>query len=219
MDQPERIASGAGELTVAPATPDDVDTIVRLDEESAAWARARGHEPGEPPIPLREIVERRVARGEAYLAWLDATPVGTLTLQWADAPVWGGNDTGDALYVHGLMTSRAHAGRDIGLALLHWAGQVAEDAGKNWLRLDCRADNPALRAYYERAGFVYRGDVRLLNYHGARYERRAGGDRGPEGPADGTDRERSGGALTPGDRTPVVHDRGGQSHDDGTEGA
>lgn len=172
MDQPEHITTRAGELTISCATPDDVETVVRLDEDSAAWARARGREPGEPPIPLREIVARRVARGETYLARLGADPIGTLTLQWDDAPVWGADGTGDALYVHGLMVSRAHAGLGIGLALLDWAGHVAARAGRTLVRLDCRADNPALRAYYERAGFVHRGDIHLPNYHGARYERR-----------------------------------------------
>lgn len=223
MEAPERITSTAGELTIAHATLDDVDAVVRLDENAAAWVRARGYEPGEPPIPLREIVVRRVARGEAYLAWLGADPVGTLTLQWADAPVWGADDTGDALYVHGLMVSRAHAGLGIGLALLDWAGRVAARAGKTWLRLDCRADNPALRGYYGRAGFVYRGDVRLPNYHGSRYERRVSGARGPSGPAHSVYRERSDKAFTPGNRTPVVHDRAGPAHDystdDGKEGA
>ena len=180
MEQTEQIASGAGELAVARATLADVDAVVALDESAAAWVRSLGFDPGEPPIPLRDIVARRVARGEAYIARLGATLVGTLAVQWEDRALWGEADIGDALYVHGLMVSRAHIGMGIGRALLEWAGRAAAHAGKTLVRLDCRADNPALRAYYEHAGFTYRGDVRLLNYWGSRYERPAHND-GTEG--------------------------------------
>ena len=173
MAPAERIDSGAGVLTIARATPDDVDAMVALNATAAEWARARGFDPGEPPLPLEMIMRRRVERGEAYLARLAGTPVGMLSLHWDDPATWGELDTGDALYVHGLMVSREHAGLGIGVALLDWAGTVAAEAGKTYLRLDCRADNPRLRAYYERAGFAYRGEAYLHNYVGSRYERRA----------------------------------------------
>lgn len=182
MEDAEHMMCGAGELAIARAMLADVDAVVRLDEDAAAWVRARGYDPGNPPIPLRDIVVRRVGRGEAYLARLADEPVGTLALQWSDAAIWDEDDTGDALYVHGLMVSRAHIGQGIGRAMLDWAGDVAARAGRSFVRLDCRADNPALRAYYEHAGFVYRGDVRLLNYWGSRYERPADENRGPTGP-------------------------------------
>ncbi|HEX6122829.1 MAG TPA: GNAT family N-acetyltransferase, partial [Ktedonobacterales bacterium] len=55
--------------------------------------------------------------------------------------------------------------------LLHWAAGMAHGAEYPALRLECLASNPALRAYYERAGFTLRGeggatDGRIL----ARYE-------------------------------------------------
>ena len=48
---------------------------------------------------------------------------------------------------------------------------MAAAAGKPVLRLDCAAENLALRAYYERAGFVHCGDVRLPHRGAARYEK------------------------------------------------
>lgn len=173
MARAERIDSGAGVLTIVRATPNDVDAMVELNATAADWVRARGFDPGEPPLPLQVIMRRRVERSEAYVAWLDGAPVGMLSLQWEDPATWGELDTGDALYVHGLMVSRKHAGMGIGVTLLDWAGGVAAEAGRTYLRLDCTAGNPALRAYYERAGFAYRGEAHLHHYVGSRYERRA----------------------------------------------
>ena len=173
MSQAESIVTSAGTLTVARAHLSEVDPIVAIHELAAAAVRARGFDPGEPPRPLRDIVAARIAGGELYLARLDGAPAGTLTLQWRDRALWG-DMPDDAAYVHGLMVPPAYAGRHIGRYLLRWAERQATAAGRTSLRLDCRADNPALRAYYARAGFAGRGEVALAShaYIGARFERR-----------------------------------------------
>jgi GNAT superfamily N-acetyltransferase len=165
-------SSGAVDLPlrIAPAAAGDLAVVVALEEESAAWLRARGIDPGEPPRPLADIYRERLATGEIYLGWLADTPVGMLTLQRTDPRVWP-EAPEDALYVHGLMVSRRHAGQRIGPRLLDWASDQAAAAGRTFLRLDCQARNPVLRAYYERAGFVYRGTILYKAYEGARYER------------------------------------------------
>jgi RimJ/RimL family protein N-acetyltransferase len=38
---------------------------------------------------------------------------------------------------------------------------ATRERGRDRLRLDCDATNAALRAYYENAGFLYRGDVEI----------------------------------------------------------
>lgn len=157
-------------LRIAPATADQLAVVVALEEQSVAWLRARGIDPGEPPRPLADIYRERLATGEIYLGWLGETPVGMLTLQRTDPRVWP-EAPPDALYVHGLMVSRRHAGQGIGLRLLDWASDQVATAGRAYLRLDCMARNPLLRAYYERAGFIYRGTIRWKAYEGARYER------------------------------------------------
>jgi protein-tyrosine phosphatase len=157
-------------LRIAPAGAGDLATVVALDEESAAWARARGIDPGLPPRPLEAIYRERLASGEVYLGWLGAEVVGMLTLQPIDPRVWP-EAPADALYVHGLMVSRRHAGQRIGPRLLDWASAQVAAAGRAYLRLDCTASNPALRAYYERAGFIYRGTIRWKTQEQARYER------------------------------------------------
>jgi GNAT superfamily N-acetyltransferase len=155
-------------LTIRAAQAVDLDEVVAIEVDATAWLRSRGIEPGQPPRPLRAIVVERIARGQMYLALVGAHPAGNLALTVAD-DLWD-DLPGDALYVHGLMVRRAFAGRQIGLALLRWAAAQAAEQGKPLVRLDCNADNPALRAYYERAGFLPRGEVTLSHRVAARYE-------------------------------------------------
>ncbi len=159
-----------GELIIQRARLEDVETLVAIEDEAARWVRSLGIEPGEAPRPLGEIFSEAVARGEIYVVLSDGIVAGKITLQTGDDPVWEGIP-GDALYVHGLTTARAFAGQEIGRALLRWAEDRARESGKAYLRLDCNADNPALRAYYERAGFTHRGDVQLPHREASRYEK------------------------------------------------
>ncbi|HEX6122830.1 MAG TPA: GNAT family N-acetyltransferase [Ktedonobacterales bacterium] len=160
-------------LTIRRATSEDVSAAVAIEVEAAAWLRARGIEPGQPPRPLAVIFAESIARGQLYLALLDGQPVGKITLQPEEEPLWA-DLPGRALYVHGLTVRHAYAGRQIGLTLLRWAEQRAALAVLPWLRLDCNSDNSALRAYYERAGFTSRGDVALPHRVASRYERATG---------------------------------------------
>ncbi len=155
-------------LTITRAGPADLDAAVAIEEDAASWLRSRGIEPGDPPRPLREIFAETIARGQLYLATVDGSAAAKVALTaeddlWADLP-------GDALYAHGLAVRRARAGQQIGRALLRWAERYTATEGKPLLRLDCNADNPALRAYYERAGFSARGEVALPHRVARRYE-------------------------------------------------
>ncbi len=64
----------------------------------------------------------------------------------------------DALYPRGLAVRRSHAGR--GHEVLAWAEGAVAAAGRCYLRLACTATNPALHAYYERAGYRHLGHRR-----------------------------------------------------------
>ncbi|MGI5227013.1 hypothetical protein [Actinoallomurus sp. CA-142502] len=70
----------------------------------------------------------------------------------------------------------------MGARLLDWAGELVAGHGRRWLRLDCGADNTALRAFYERLGFRHVDDVEVTvpgagtasgPWHASLYQRRA----------------------------------------------
>jgi protein-tyrosine phosphatase len=169
-------------LAMARATAADVEATLALYETAYAWMRLRGIHPGEPPIPQRDIVTGRIGRGLIWLARAGAggdgvAPLGAIVPKWEDDGTWRDVPEvreGDALYVHGLVSSREPEGRGVGLRMLRWAEQVTANAGRPYLRLDCMARNPMLRGYYERAGFAYRGDFARSDITLSRYEKRIG---------------------------------------------
>ena len=146
------------EVTLTRATEVDAATLVALYDEASAWLMARGLRQWPPGWWTQAVVVRELRAGhEMYLARRDGQALGKLTLLWDDPEMWG-EQPPDAGYVHGLCIVRAAAGLGLGAALLDGAGQRVRARGRRWLRLDCMAANSRLRAYYERLGFVYRGE-------------------------------------------------------------
>ncbi|HEX6797333.1 MAG TPA: GNAT family N-acetyltransferase [Ktedonobacterales bacterium] len=170
MTTTETIPTRHGTLTIRTAGPEDVDALAAIGESTSAWLESRGIDAGRPPKPLREIAAERVGDGSMDLALLDGRPAGMMTLLWQPEALWA-DLPGNAAYVHGLLVHRDFAGKEIGCRLLEWAERRASAAGKPLVRLDCTAENPELRAYYERAGYIHRGDVALPHRIAARYEK------------------------------------------------
>ncbi len=152
------VITPAGRITIERATADDAEMLLAIHEDVARWLWDRGIHQWELGTFPRAALDKWIAHGEVYVAWLGDQPVATLTLQWSDEQTWGAMPD-DAGYVHGLAVRRAYGGHGVGLALLAWAERTVAAAGKAYLRLDCMARNSALRSYYERAGFVLRDDV------------------------------------------------------------
>ncbi len=73
-------------------------------------------------------------------------------------------DGAPACYVHNLVTACGVPG--VGQALLAFCRRHALGLGKQYLRLDCAADNRKLNRYYEAQGFQWAGSVEEGPYRG-----------------------------------------------------
>jgi len=152
-------------LSLHLAVMDDLDAIVDLLEEAAAWLYARGI-PHWPPGATRADPSRiiqNIERAEAYIAFAPQGPAATFALQWADPELWGTRPP-DAGYLHRLAVGRAVAGCGVGPALIRWAETSAARRERAYLRLDCVAANPAICRYYEILGFEPRATVELRQW-------------------------------------------------------
>ena len=158
-------------MEIRAAHSDDVEVVLDLLVDAAAWLRARGIEQW-PERFETDWVMPAIERGETWLAESGGEIVGSLVVQWEDAIFWAGYPT-DAGYLHRLVVRRH--GDGLGARLLRWAERHTAGSGKAFLRLDCVAWNEPLRAYYERAGYEHVGDVTVGPYTQARYEKRVGG--------------------------------------------
>ena len=163
----------AGRIEAVQARTPDLDTVLSILEGAARWLASRGIEQWGPGTFSRQRIVYRTERGEVYLFRVDGRPVGTLVLQWSDEETWGGV-ADDAGYVHGLAIRREWAGTGLGRALLKWAEERTSAAGGDYLRLDCAAENRALNAYYERAGFRPRGRASVFGLEVCLYEKPVG---------------------------------------------
>jgi len=105
--------------------------------------------------------------GCLYLVWLGDEPAATFSLPSVDTRFWP--DAGDdALYLHRFGV-RYHGG-GIGRSAVGWMVNEARRRGRPYLRLDCLADNPDIRRYYEARGFVERGETTIDGIRFSLYE-------------------------------------------------
>jgi GNAT superfamily N-acetyltransferase len=76
----------------------------------------------------------------------------------------------ESAFIHRLAVKRDFAGGHVSSALLQWAVERTRSLGRRYLRLDCVASRPRLRAIYERFGFRHHSDKQVGPYFVSRYE-------------------------------------------------
>jgi len=159
-------------LKVRQAGLHDVDIVLGILDEAAGWLKQREIPSVWKPGGFScQSFLAQISHGEVYIALVDDHTVGTFTLQWTDSLFWGERPA-DAGYIHKLAIRPSSGGKGIGLEMLKWAEAQAKSAGKRFLRLNCLAEDRKIRDYYERAGFVYRGDVVEPRGRASLYEKR-----------------------------------------------
>lgn len=166
-----------GRMQVRPARPEENGLVLALLNDAAAWLIERGIEQWQPGQWRSERIAASISREETYLMWSDRAAVATVSLEWRDERMWP-DAPGDAGYVHRLAVARAEHGKEIGGMLLTWAEWQIANRQRRFVRLDCACDNPALRRYYEHAGYRHRGDRTVRGrggeFCGSRYEKEVG---------------------------------------------
>lgn len=148
-------------LRIIPARAEDLGPYIDLLEEVADWLASRGIRQWRPGgfHLSRDYYATSIERGEVQLAFLGETLVGTLRLLLHEPIVWPEVTADDAVYVYNLAVRRQWANQQLGGRLLTWADHRAAALGRQYVRLDCMADNVVLRRYYAQAGFVDRGEI------------------------------------------------------------
>lgn len=161
-------------LTIRAAAPEELDEVLDILSEAAAWLASRGIDQWPARFPRQQTAER-IDRGDVYLALVDDEPAATITLDtWADPEFWD-HPPDDAGYVHRMAVRRKYAGHSLGQTLLDWAGEHVAATGRRWLRLDCNKDNRQLQNYYLQLGFRHVADIDLPHRKsGSLFERPVG---------------------------------------------
>jgi GNAT superfamily N-acetyltransferase len=157
-------------ISIRQATIQDTLIVSDVLLEAASWLQQRG-------IPLwhdSEVspasISKDVANGLYFIAELAGEPVGTIKFQLEDFLFWPDISQEDSAFIHRFAVRRRYSGGKVSSALLTWAIEHAQTLGRRYLRLDCDASRPRLKAVYERFGFRHHSDRQVGAYFVSRYE-------------------------------------------------
>nr|AXL05780.1 N-acetyltransferase [uncultured bacterium]AXL05809.1 N-acetyltransferase [uncultured bacterium] len=166
LSQPEPLF---GDVLVRPARPGEEDTVLDLLAEAAAWLHGRGIAQWPARFPA-DSVQAQIAAGEALLVEEVRQPVATLAVTEDDSDLWG-SDMAPAFYISRLAVTRRASGARLGYRIIDWVAGKAAERGWRHVRVATASDNPALRRYYERAGFEHVADPPHARWPTSLYER------------------------------------------------
>lgn len=151
-------------LMIRRAVADDMQAILDMIDEAAAWLAEKGTDQWARPWPDRESRDRRIRNGlrsgDTWMVEVDGAPVATVTFRKrGNWKLWTILERCHrAVYLSRLIVRRDYAGSGIGEALVDWAGlRARRDWRARWTRIDVWTTNAALHNYYEKRGFQSRG--------------------------------------------------------------
>lgn len=147
--------------TVRLATLKDSRKIKDILFKTATWLNEKGSKQWSGLLKGEDVhnIEEAINREEVYLVYVEDKLIGTFALWdkqtgW-DKDLWNENESRDYLYLHRIALSEDSHGKNLGKELLNSAKQIARDANKKGIRLDCIASNRHLNNYYQSNGFTY----------------------------------------------------------------
>src|SRR4051812_15171526 len=136
---PERLASARMVARIRPGSAEDVGVTLGLFDEAVDWLAARGQtgQWGTEPFSSRGSARSRIpgwaSAGGLWIAEAaDGTAVGAVVV--GARPPWVAAADEPERYIEALVTSRRHAGQDVGGELVRHAMQLARAAGVSLLR-------------------------------------------------------------------------------------
>lgn len=147
-------------IEIQKASAEDADTLAAILTEAKqlkislnddAWA-SRDFTP--------ELLREWIEEGNTYSVRLNGRIVATFALTWEDT-TWG-QQPPVAGYIHKLAVNGDVRGKGIGGDILNWASIQIMKKGRQLLRLDFPRENSGLKTYYERHGFKWVRDEKVI---------------------------------------------------------
>ena len=164
--------ASAMHISIRQATRLDTDEVAQILCGAALWLEQRGMAMWRADELVSSRIVADVHAGLFFIAECDGGAAGVVKFQLEDKEFWPDVLRNESAFVHRLAVKRRFAGGKISSALLNWAVERARSRRKAYLRLDCEASRPKLRAIYENFGFVHHSNRQVGPYYVSRYEYR-----------------------------------------------
>jgi GNAT superfamily N-acetyltransferase len=158
--------------SIRQATQQDTAKVAEILCEAARWLEQSGKTMWRSGELVPSCISADIDGGSFFIAECDGEAAGVVKFQLEDELFWSDLPQGESAFVHRLAVRRRFAGGRISSALLRWAVERARSLEREYLRLDCEASRPKLRAFYEKFGFVHHSDRQVGPYFVSRYEYR-----------------------------------------------
>lgn len=132
-------------------TKGEAEEAVSIMKEAAKWLADKG-------MPLWEQSEldgllKTRAREEFIVMHINGESAAALLLSFEDAFFWPDVKKGASGFIHKLAVKRRFAGQKLTRHIIAHAADICREKGIGCIGLDCDANRPALRAFYESLGF------------------------------------------------------------------
>lgn len=148
-------------MHIRQARSGEAGLVADLLSSAAASLAEKGSALWGPAEVSEAAVKEHVRAGMYYLAFDDEGPVGVFRFQLEDGLFWPEVPDGSSAFLHKMAVHPHKQGRDLAQAILGHACELARQHGRRFLRLDCAAGRPKLRAVYERFGFRHHSEKTL----------------------------------------------------------
>lgn len=157
-------------LAIRQAILADTHLVSEILLEAARWLRKERVPMWRDDELLPERLTEDISAGSFFIGEVAGEAVATIRFQCVDPAFWPDVPADESAFVHRIAVRRRFAGGVVSAALLDWAAERAKALGRRYLRLDCEASRPRLRAVYERFGFRHHSDRQVGPYFVSRYE-------------------------------------------------
>ncbi len=152
-------------MDIRPLEQGDAGAAMALYAATVAAMRADGHFQWNDTYPNRETLERDIAAGTAFGAWLVGELAGLISVDSNQSPEYEPIPFafGEPIrVVHRLAIHPAYQRQGLSSALMDFAEERARAAGCRAMRLDTCEDNGPALALYQNRGYVVRGTCHFL---------------------------------------------------------
>lgn len=150
--QPADRTEGA-DMNFRPAHAADAALVARILTAAAAKLIEQGESLWRLADVSEAAVAPHIALGWYHIGFDAERAVGVFRLQLQDPAFWPEIPDGTSAYLHKLAVLPENQGRGFAHQLLGHAVTITRDRQLRFLRLDCVAGRPKLRAVYESFGF------------------------------------------------------------------